>query len=264
MLTLVAALALTGTPNSAPLASLSLRVSAPGVVLAGESTKVTTTWTATENIKVAFHRAQILLDTGKGFVRWLEAHRSPMGTGIQAARLLKAREWVAVDYVIGVGGDSKSPRDPYTLAFPRSGPYRVMVRYCENDTCVASDAVTIRAVQPKGQDAEFFERYVKRDPQLMLGWSSMRDGSFLSSLTAEYPRTRYLARAKVFHYEMEIYRAIHDAPDPESATDPVQGAVPALLSKLAAEDFGDSPFEADRLQLLAQMQARTGDPPNRP
>lgn len=243
---------------------LELRATAfDAMVLAGASSKVTTRWAASEPVEVGFEDAQVFLDAGDGFVRWYEAPRTDALGGVVTGRFrMQPGHAVVMEHVIGVGETERSRAAkgrPYRLAFPRAGTHRVMVRYCARDVCVSSNILTIRVVAPEGQEAEIFQRYIQRDPDILLGWPRGRQqDAFHRWIVRKYPGTRYLDRAKLLHYETQLYEAIRAAPEPARVTDPIQGDVPALLERLEADAFGKSPFEADRLLLLKEMRERTG------
>jgi hypothetical protein len=123
---------------------------------------------------------------------------------------------------------------------------------------VKSNVATVTASTPDGRDARLLEQ-LRREPETLIARQADLGGrGRLEELFAAYPGTPYLARARIILLEKLLYAAIGRAPDPIPRTGPLLGDVPALLERLATEDLGNSPFEEDRLLVLAEMRERSG------
>jgi hypothetical protein len=243
------------TPGRAPL---TLRIAvAPDQILVGEPVKIVTTWTTTETIPVRRTAAQVLLDQGQDFQVWGEV--PPIyGTVLEPPKTLTPGSPQRTEHVVSVAGPT-SATGRYSLAFPGVGSYRVMVRYGFGDAYVTSNVVTIPVVMPQGLDAVLLEHHIRREPDLLIARPARIGGSQrLDAIFAQFPASRYLARARVLFLEMLLFEAIATAPAPLSPSAPLEGDVPRLLERLETEDLGGSIFDEDRLVVLAQMRSRSG------
>jgi hypothetical protein len=255
-LIVLAAIIIAHEASAAP-ERLSLGITVPKPqILVGEPVKVVTTWMAITTVDVRKRAAQVMVHRGQGFELWGEA--APVnGTVVESPQRLEQGRPQITEHVVAVAGPTRQG-EGYTLAFPTAAVYRVMVRYKLGAEYVTSNVATVTASTPEGREALLLQ-HLRREPETLVARQADLGGrERLEELFAAYPGTPYLARPRIILLEKLLYDAIGRAPDPIPPTGPLQGDVPALLERLANEDLGNSPFEEDRLLVLAEMRGRSG------
>jgi hypothetical protein len=218
----------------------------------GEPLRCTAIWRAGEETRVMPRRARIMINRGAGFVEeWVERSEGSEAA-IEGGVTVSPDRQAASTHIIAVGSAAVMGRPPAAiLAFSEPGSYQVRLEY-GSEYRVLSNPVSVHVVAPAGEDRDIYLRYVRGTPAV-LSVKAWEYRTFLAP-AFEASTSNYLAWPFVNVMRFKIWSAIKEAPDGF----PVQGQVPALLTALAERDFGDSPFDEDRLELLAQMQDRTG------
>jgi hypothetical protein len=234
--------------------ALRLRLSAPAEILVGEPTKFTTTWTSTRPVEVVTAKAQVCLDSGNGFRRHDETSFGTAST-VYLPETLMPGEPIATEHVVAVTGYAAGPEERhFALAFPLPGRYLARVQYGG----VVSNVATIDVKLPKGKDAELLV-HLQRRPELLSQWGLIEGfgDDLLDKLLDEYRGSRYLARSRVLSWRKHLEES--RAFDKQAGTKPSEGKTGQLLDGIAAEELEESPFEEDRLLLMAEIATSIGD-----
>ncbi|HLA77878.1 MAG TPA: hypothetical protein VJU18_09905 [Vicinamibacteria bacterium] len=255
MLPLVFASTLLAAAVSNEAEVLRLKLSAPAELSVGEPMKLTVEWSTTRPIEVVTAKAQVWLDDGMGFRPY---HETSFGTGstVHFPELITPSATIVTEHVIAVSGYAAGPDEKhFALAFPRAGRYQVKVQYKD----AVSNVAAIRVVLPKGKDAELLSRYLLHRPELLSEWGLIEDfgASVLEQALQEHRGSRYLAHSKVLLWKTRLEEA--RASDRRIGAKLTEGKVSRLLEEMGTDDLEDSPFEEDRLLLLAETAAAVGD-----
>lgn len=182
---LLLAAALSGAIGAAPEAAdseastnadLRLVATAPTRLMAGEFVVVRTTVTARHRVKLCDRDVAIEIDSGRGFVRHVEAFE-PVVCVFGASDLAPGRSFVAESTVgleaveppadlAGAASLNASAR----FAFDRPGLYRIRARHGD----AASNVITIEAVAPRGEDARLLAA-LRDQPAILSGFGLADD-----------------------------------------------------------------------------------------
>ena len=258
---LIMLLALTAGTESRYLEPLTLRLSTPKqAIFVGEPLKVVLTWSATRHIEVTKGSVRILLDDGTGFRTWGETAFGAT-SNVEFPQRLEPGKSEKTAHVIAVSGYmDASGTGHFALAFPRLGHYQIRAQYGPDKEGVASNTANVTVVMPKGKEADLLERHISRHPELLTGWAKLIDDERVERLFDEYPGSPYLARPKLLLWERQLEKAIaSDASEGQRrGVVPLEGEPARLLDRLASSNLEGTPFDEDRLLLLADMRSRWG------
>jgi hypothetical protein len=241
MIAVILAAGLLAPGGAASAQSLRLKLSAPAEIMVGEPTKLRMAWTAIRDLEVEPEKAQVWLDRGTGFHPYYETSFGTAST-VYFPETLERGSTLATEQVIAVFRRAGAPEDGnFELAFPRPGRYRAQIRY----EGVVSNEVTIEATLPRGRDGEVLAQLLRR-PELLSEWGLIEDfgGPVLKKLFDEYRNSRYLAHPRLLSWR----KAVED-----------EGKTGLLLARLEEETLSGTPFEEDRLLLMADIAASIGD-----
>ncbi len=256
---LLAMLLLVTAPEKSP-GALSLELTAAKTrVMVGEPAKLILKWTTRERLLVATGSVVLKIDDGSGFRPWTEAK---FGTAfvLETPAYLSPGEVQKTSLVLGVAGGPSlpekgpNPAEGFRFAFPRAGEYRVRVDYERT----WSNTVVISAVQPQGEDAELWNRLSSR-PDLLTEWvlyDGRRRGA-LRELVSKYPHSAHLAAVQLVLFRSDLGQAL--ATDRKASIPLKEGSTARLLGEVEARVLADSPFDEDRLILLAEYSSALGD-----
>jgi hypothetical protein len=245
--------------GSGHLLPLSLQLSAANTtVYVGEPIRLEVNWSVTEPLEVD-SAINILVGRDERVEPWSEAAIG-IATKVDIVRqMMPGFPRVTVHTLSAAGRMDTTGGGDLRLAIPDPGTYVVKAEYRDGRDVVMSNSVVLRAVMPLGSEREVLDQYIKPRPQLVTPWLELLDPSLLRSLFRRYPASRYLRRSKLLFYRSQLSDAIIEAPEPPP-NGAIEGRVPALLDELESDDFGDSPFEEDRMLMLAEICEQSGRP----
>jgi hypothetical protein len=258
---LVILLAIAAGGESRYLEPLALWLSAPKqTILVGEPAKVVLMWSATRPIEVTKGSVRILLDDGTGFRTWGETAFGATSSVELPQRLAPGKAEKTAHVVAVTGYMDTAGNGHFKLAFPRPGRYQIRAQYGPDVDGVTSNTATVTVVMPKGKEAELLERHIRPHPEILTGWSKLLDNERIEQLFDEYPGSPYLARSKLLLWERQIEEAIASGATEEQRRGaiPLDGEAARLVDRLANDDLEGSPFDEDRLLLLAETKSRWG------
>ncbi len=263
MLGLLFAVGLVGAPaGPQEPVSLQLGLEKPSI-LVGEPDKALLTWSATRPVAINPGGVTLLLDDGTGFRRYAESSVSEGGAWLQLPMLEPAKPWKTTYAMSVYGGLSPDGKRDFHFAFPKVGRYRVKASYDDFSTgahrAVESNVAELKVVPPTGADAELFSKYLAQHPEYLSTWglelADEREIATWSSLLSRYRGSPYLAGAQVHWWRRELEaarRADGSGPPGQPAT--LGPKVQNVLSDIEATDLDNSPFDEDRLALVAQYR----------
>jgi len=241
---------LVGATDSAPQIQIS---SEKTTLVIGEPLRMSAKWTTSAELRLMTDYAEVEVDRGSGYYIWREASGVVMPSMPRVITLPPVQPWFTT-HIVGVTlGTDVGSASLGVLAFPAEGIYRVRLRYGTGTNVVNSNAIAVTVNRPTGANAQLLDRHL-RSWSLLVSDLAGQFEERLESLFDDYPLDPYLARSFVILMEKKIERAMAEAPDGY----PVQGEVPALLERLDSAQFGNSPFDEDRLAVLSDSLSRSG------
>ncbi len=253
-------IALATPPGTAPplCAALSIRLSAPAEILVGEPTKLKARWSTNREIDVQTANAEIWLDSGRGFERYRESSFGSAST-VYLDERLKPGSPIRTQHILAVSGYAAGPNDRrFKLAFPRPGQVMARLRYADCN----SNTATISVVPPKGRDAEILSEHLAPRPELLSEWGLLPElgRGEIERLAEDFKGSRYLAWPQLLLWRRQLDEAIAELParGQPGEREPLANGPLRLLEFVSTLAFEDSPFDEDRLALLAETRRRLG------
>jgi len=175
-----------------------------------------------------------------------------MASTVYFDEALSPGQTIISEHVLAVSGYPDVTN--FALAFPHPGRYQAQVRY----KGAISNVASIKVAAPNGKDADLLE-HLRRRPELLSEWGLLEDfaGDALEGLLDEYRGSRYLGRSHVLFWKKKLEQA--RASDQAAGIKLKEGKTARLLDEVAGSELDDSPFEEDRLLLVAETSAAIGD-----
>jgi hypothetical protein len=251
-----------GRTSEPPAAALKLRA-LQGQILVGEPEKVSIVWSSNTLVTINRTGTYMFLDAGEGF----SMYRPDPGPAHSDQLLSPQLPIFMTDVLSAYATDGT--REHFAFAFPKPGRYRLKVegsyRRGGQITKVESNIVTIDVRPPSGRDAELFAQYLQHHPEWVThDWglaTSEKDLEILRRLLTEYRGSPYLVRAQLKCWLDGVTRATKAElrKNPEARGNEGLSKSAEILDETESSVFSGSPFDEDRLLLLARMRAHSGD-----
>jgi len=242
-------------------------------VLPGEPIKLVLRWygppdadVSLDDDNVRLRHLKVWVDSGKGFVRFCEALRSPdEGITIRLLPMAPRPFFQNIALVRGEYGSDCSSSEGKSFVFPQPGKYRLKLIYQRYDKppVVSSNVLTFRVLPPEGASAAILGM-IREKPWLLLYGGEHGKRTVLDR-DLESP---YFSYAKIrAHWEWDNALENHKHPDTGQS---LWGMPPADYQRLArdlgkrrAQEVMAEPtwgaFDEDRLDYALLAAQRGGD-----
>jgi hypothetical protein len=230
-------------------------------VLVGEPLKLTATvsTTSTEPARIRTTAIHAAIDDGSGYRRHIEAEdrddEVDLGTTLTAAEPIRTTLYVGLQPDLAAGAVARA----FHFALPAPGTYRIRAQYGD----VSSNAVTIQVKAPQGRDAELYQQLSQRR-HLLTDWATYEEADMerLGQLLQDYKGSLYLFRPQLVAWRVAIQKALvafGDSGGPASGGHPLNEDLGQVLREIEEADWNGSPYDENRLALLAESQLGWGD-----
>jgi len=249
---------------SGPTISLGLSTTRTEI-LVGEPLKlvVTASTTSLSPLRLKTTAIYVAIDDGTGYRRHIEAadQDDSVDLGIP---IVAGTESVKTTFYIGAvyrgrGYPFPGFRD-FHFALGASGTYKVRAHYYEE---AASNEVTVHVSAPQGRDADLYQQLAQR-PYLLTNWVTFDevDLDLLRQILREHVGSPYLFRPQLVVWRVAIQRALvafGDSGGPARGGHPLNEELGQILREIEATDWAGSPYDENRLALLAESRLEWGD-----
>lgn len=232
-------------------------------ILVGEPLKlvVTASTTSSSPLRVRTTTIYVVIDEGTGYRRHIEAEDRDdgvdLGIPITDAETVKTTLYVGAVYR-GSGYPVPGFRD-FHFAFALPGTYKLRAHY----EGAMSDEVTIQVKPPQGRDADL-HRQLSQRPYLLTNWARFEEAGMelLGQLLRDYKGSPYLFRPQLVAWGDAIHKALiafGDSGGPGRSGHPLNEDLGQVLREIEETDWAGSPYDENRLALLAETKLGWGD-----
>jgi len=230
-------------------------------VLVGEPLKLTATvsTTSAEPVTVRTTAIYAAIDDGTGYRRHIEAEDGAdevdLGTPVTVSEPIKTTLYVGLEPDLSAGAVARA----FRFALPGPGAYRIRAEYVD----LRSNEITIQVTAPQGRDAGLYQQLAQR-PHLLTDWAAYEDADMeqLGQLLQEYRGSSYLFRPQLVAWRVAIQEALvafGDSGGPGRGGHPLNEDLGEVLRGIEETDWSGSPFDENRLGLLAESRLGWGD-----
>lgn len=230
-------------------------------VLVGEPLKLTATvsTTSAEPVRVRTTAVHAVIDDGTGYRRHIEAEdrgdEVDLGTPVTVSEPIKTTLYVGLEPDLSAGAVARA----FRLALPGPGAYKIRAEYGD----VRSNEVTVQVKAPQGRDADLYQQLAQR-LHLLTDWATYEDADMerLGQLLQDYRGSPYLFRPQLVAWRVAIQKALvafGDSGGPGRGGHPLNEDLGEILREIEDTDWSGSPYDENRLGLLAGSRLGWGD-----
>lgn len=240
---------LLGFVTPSPVADLALQIrSTVNSISVGQPLQIQVRWSASVSTPIAPGALEILIDSGQGFEDYDAPTDRSSGNSILVPETLPSGAVRTTTVIISLTRKATG----YALALPLPQTYRFMVRQWG----VESNVLSISATQPSGEESEVLG-VLRARPQLLspevVVDPALRQAA--EDLLSAHQGSVYLQHLKLLLWGSRLRADIQV--DDQAGRPPLDGQTGESLNEI--EGQSTSPFDAQRLALVAMMRVQLGD-----